>query len=164
MAIVTLVTGSNLGNRYENLSRAETYIKSKVGDVLTTSSYCESEPWGFNSDKAFLNQALIVNTRLNPYELLEVLQEIEKKLGRETKSVDGAYTDRTLDIDIIFFSNLVINDYPKLVIPHPLMHKRRFVLEPINEIASTLIHPTRKLSIRALLAACTDGKKLLELK
>lgn len=156
MAIVTLVTGGNLGNRYKSLSVAQRKIEKQIGDVLVTSRYYESDPWGFESDLPFINQALVVSTKLSPYEVLESSKQIEKELGRKEKSVGGIYSDRLVDIDIIFYDDLILYDVPNLIIPHPEMHKRRFVLEPINEIASSIKHPTKKLTVSALLHACVD--------
>ncbi|MFB6319318.1 2-amino-4-hydroxy-6-hydroxymethyldihydropteridine diphosphokinase [Saccharicrinis sp. FJH54] len=160
MAIVTLVTGGNIGNRYDSLSEAQRAVEERIGDVLVSSSYYESEPWGFDSDLPFINQALIVSTKLSPYEVLEEIKRIEIAVGRTSKSSNGVYTDRIVDIDIIFYDNLVMFDDPELIIPHPHMHKRRFVLEPLNEIASKLVHPTKRISVEALLHACIDTNKV----
>jgi 2-amino-4-hydroxy-6-hydroxymethyldihydropteridine diphosphokinase len=160
MAIVTLVTGGNIGNRYYSLSEAQREIGEKIGDVLVSSSYYESEPWGFDSDLPFINQALIVSTKLTPYQVLSEIKHIEIVLGRTIKSTNGEYTDRIVDIDIIFYDDLVLYDTSELIIPHPHMHKRRFVLEPLNEIASKLVHPTKKVSVTALLHACIDTNKV----
>ncbi|MFC0878168.1 2-amino-4-hydroxy-6-hydroxymethyldihydropteridine diphosphokinase [Saccharicrinis sp. FJH2] len=160
MAIVTLVTGGNVGNRYYSLSEAQREIEEKIGDVLVSSSYYESEPWGFDSDLPFINQALIVSTKLAPYDILSEIKDIETAIGRTSKSFNGEYTDRVVDIDIIFYDNLIMFDDPELIIPHPHMHKRRFVLEPLNEIASQMVHPTKKVSVAALLHACIDTNKV----
>lgn len=160
MAIVTLVSGGNVGNRYKSLSEASRLIEEYIGDVLTASSFYESEPWGFESELPFLNQALIVSTSLEPLRVLSAIKQIELELGRTTKSKNGVYSDRLVDIDIIFYDDLIMFDYPELIIPHPHMHKRRFVLEPLNEIASKLIHPTKMVSVAALLSACVDTNKV----
>lgn len=164
MAIVTLVTGGNLGNRYDSLSQAKDKVDKVIGDVLASSSYYESEPWGFDSELPFINQALIVSTKLTPYEVLDALKRIELEIGRTSKTSEGNYTDRVVDIDIIFYDKLVLFDSPELLIPHPHMHKRRFVLEPINEIASKLVHPTKRVTVEALLHACVDTNKVKSLK
>lgn len=161
MSITTIVTGGNLGNRYESLSEAARLVEIHIGDVLAKSAFYESDPWGFNSELPFLNQALVVSTKFSPHDLLAKTKHIEQQLGREEKTVKGNYCDRLVDIDIIFYNNLILYDAPELIIPHPMMHKRRFVLEPINEIASKMIHPIKKLSVCALLHACVDESTVM---
>ena len=145
-----LSLGSNLGDREEMLHRAIALIEERIGTVQRVSSFIETEPWGFHSENPFLNAACLVCTALAPEQCLERTQQIERELGRKTKSQDGIYHDRIIDIDILLYGENVIEE-PRLTIPHPLMHKRTFVLEPLAEIAPEAIHPTTGKKIRQLL-------------
>lgn len=140
MAFTYLSIGSNLGNKELNLNTAIQLIALEVGDVLQVSSFYHSKAWGFSSENDFLNAALLLSTDLTPMDLLEKTQMIERKMGRSDKSTKG-YKDRIIDIDILFYDNLIINQ-PKLKIPHPLMQMRDFVLIPMAEIAPEFIHPS----------------------
>lgn len=129
--------GTNLGDRTANLRCAVDMINEQAGRVLACSSFMETEPWGFSSDNAFLNAVVAVDTPHAPHELLRITQAIERTMGRTHKSVGGVYADRVIDIDILLYDNLVL-DEPELTIPHPLMWQRRFVYEPLLEIAPHL--------------------------
>lgn len=138
MAALYLSLGTNLGDRQANLAAAVSLIGERVGTVQAKSSVIETEPWGFDSSNRFLNMVIRVETNLKPLEVLHTTQEIEKKLGRSRKTVDGVYHDRIIDIDILLYDNLVM-DTPELKIPHPFMYQRSFVTEPLAEIAPDLI-------------------------
>ena len=125
--------GTNLGDKRKNIAEAINYIGELVGDVVRQSALYETEPWGFRSDNRFVNAAVCVDTRLSPRRLLEVTQRIEREMGRTLKSDGGEYHDRIIDIDILLYGDLHI-DEPDLKIPHPLMHERDFVMTPLNEI------------------------------
>ena len=129
--------GTNLGDRAANLHGALEMIDEQAGHVLACSSFIETEPWGFQSDNAFLNAVVAIDTPHAPYELLRITHEIERDMGRTHKSVGGVYSDRVIDIDILLYEDLKIND-AELTIPHPLMWQRRFVYEPLFEIAPHL--------------------------
>lgn len=133
MHIVYLSLGTNLGNRKAIMYEAITLIGEKIGTVIRQSSFHETEPWGFESPNLFLNACVCVSTSLAPRQLLEATQAIEKKMGRVKKSIDAQYTDRIIDIDILLYDKLNI-DEPDLIIPHPLMDKREFVMVPLKEI------------------------------
>ena len=133
-----LSLGTNLGNRHENLSRAQALIGREVGTVVSASDIIETEPWGFESSNRFLNMAVKVETTLQPLEVLHTTQEIERKLGRTQKSVNREYHDRMIDIDILLYDDLVMNT-PELTIPHPLMYQREFVMKPLSQIAPELV-------------------------
>lgn len=133
MAVVYLGLGSNLGDRRAEIRRAVALIGERVGEVVRLSSMYETEPWGFSSDNQFVNAAVRVDTPLSPRQVLEATQAIERDMGRTVKSVDGQYHDRVIDIDILLYDDLRI-DEPDLKIPHPLMHERDFVMRPLNEI------------------------------
>lgn len=148
MAIAYLSLGTNLGNKRRNLITAAALLAERVGDILALSGFYETEPWGFDSENTFLNAALKLRTSLSPSALLTVTQAIEKELGRTVKSKDF-YQDRVIDIDILLYDDLVL-DTVDLKIPHPLMEKRAFVLNPLSEIAPFVVHPILKQSIKDL--------------
>lgn len=125
--------GTNLGDKRKNIAEAIKNIGELVGDVVRQSALYETEPWGFRSDNRFVNAAVCVDTQLSPRRLLEVTQRIEREMGRTLKSDGGGYHDRIIDIDILLYGDLHI-DEPDLKIPHPLMHERDFVMTPLNEI------------------------------
>ena len=149
MATVYLGLGTNIGNRKENLTRAIEALSLALGPCTAQSSFIETAPWRFDSENAFLNCAVAFETELAPLELLDTTESIERELGRTTKSSGGIYHDRVIDIDILLYGSVVI-ETPRLTIPHPLMHLRDFVLEPLAEIAPHAIHPTSGKSIDEL--------------
>ena len=146
MATVYLGLGTNIGNKKENLTRAIEALSLALGHYTALSSFIETAPWGFESDNTFLNCAVAFETVLLPEELLDTTERIERELGRTAKSTGGTYHDRVIDIDILLYGNETI-DTPRLTIPHPLMHLRDFVLEPLAEIAPEVVHPTTGKSI-----------------
>ena len=125
--------GSNLGNKEEKLRRAIELINERIGSVLRTSSFIETEPWGFQSENTFLNAACLVETQLTPRQCLRETQKIERLLGRTRKSKDGVYHDRPIDIDLLLYDDLQINE-GDLILPHPHMQERDFVMIPLREI------------------------------
>jgi len=130
-----LALGSNLGEPENNLNRAIVLINKKIGPVISQSSFYSTEPWGFQSENHFLNAVVKVETLLNPRQLLLSTQAIERQMGRKHKSSNGIYKDRIIDIDILLYDDLII-DEPDLKIPHPLMRERDFVMKPFNELLS----------------------------
>lgn len=130
---VYLGLGSNLGDKVWNLSEAIRLIAERVGQVVRQSSFIETEPWGFRSDNTFLNAVILCETDKTPREVLLLTQQIERDMGRRQKSVSVGYIDRTIDIDILLYDDLTV-DEPDLKIPHPLMHQRDFVMRPLEEI------------------------------
>jgi 2-amino-4-hydroxy-6-hydroxymethyldihydropteridine diphosphokinase len=147
-----LLTGGNIGDRMAYLSRAKEEIGRSCGPVVQQSSVYETAAWGREDQAAFLNQVLRIETGLRPEQLLNAILQIEEELGRK-RAVK--YGPRTIDIDILFFDDEVI-DEPGLKIPHPQMQNRRFVLEPLHEIASAKIHPVFGKTVAMLLAECAD--------
>lgn len=129
MATVYLGLGTNLGNKEANLRTAIHKLQERIGKQVSLSSFYETAPWGFESDHSFLNAAIGLETSLSPIEILHITQEIEKELGRTKKSVNGSYSDRLIDIDILLYDTLVLQT-PELTIPHPLMTERDFVMKP----------------------------------
>ena len=140
-----LSLGSNLGDKSGNINKAIELLKERAGEVLAVSSFYETAPDGFISENSFVNIALSLDTRLDVYVLLDVCEEIERELGRTTKSVNLNYSDRVIDIDILYFNNMQLAT-ERLTLPHPRMHKRQFVLEPLAEIAPKFRHPITEMS------------------
>ncbi len=156
MALVVLSLGTNKGERLNNLRKAIDLINSIIGHVGKRSSVYETEPWGFESEQWFLNAAITVSTELHPLELLKHTQQIEQILGREKKSVPGhGYQSRVIDIDIIFYDDRIVKT-AELSIPHPLMHDRKFVLNPLVEIVPEKNHPLLNMSVRELFLHSKD--------
>ena len=122
-----------MGDRERNLRKAIRLITDRVGQVTRQSSFIETEPWGYESSNRYMNAAVRCETTKTPREVLLLTQQIEHDLGRKTKSVSGGYADRTIDIDILLYDELTV-DEPDLKIPHPLMHQRDFVMIPLREI------------------------------
>ena len=142
MAIAYLGLGTNIGNKRRNMITAAALLAERVGDILALSGFYETEPWGFESENFFLNAAVKLNTSFSPLELLQITQQIEKELGRTEKS-NGAYHDRIIDIDILLYDDEVLRT-PQLTLPHSLMHERKFVMDPLSEIAPFVVHPVLK--------------------
>lgn len=149
MATVYLGLGTNLGNKEANLRTAIYKLQERIGKQVSLSSFYETAPWRFESDHSFLNAAIGLETSLSPIEILHITQEIEKELGRTKKSVNGSYSDRLIDIDILLYDTLVLQT-PELTIPHPLMTERDFVMKPLIEIAENVIHPTLQKTLSEL--------------
>lgn len=149
MATVYLGLGTNLGNKEANLRTAIYKLQERIGKQVSLSSFYETAPWGFESGHSFLNAAIGLETSLSPIEILHITQDIEKELGRTKKSVNGSYSDRLIDIDILLYDTLVLQT-PELTIPHPLMTERDFVMKPLIEIAGNVIHPTRQKTLSEL--------------
>lgn len=151
--VVHIGLGSNLGRRLYFLQSALNALHTKVGQVSAISSVYETPAFGFDGPK-FFNVCCTLQTTLGPEELLEKLQHIETELGRAQKSIDG-YTSRVIDLDILFYENLCL-DYSELKIPHPRLRERRFVLQPLCEIAIDFIDPITGKTILELLESCDD--------
>ena len=149
MARVCLSLGSNLGPRETYLRKALQALDKELGSLVKCSSFYETLPWGFSSDSLFLNAAACFDTLLSPEEVLAVTQQIEKSLGRKEKSRQGQYADRCIDIDILLYDDKVMQT-PDMILPHPHMAERMFVLEPLAEIMPHLLHPLLKKTILQL--------------
>ncbi len=159
MHTVYIGIGTNEGNRFENISKAIKLIREKVGESISISSIYENPPIGFESDLQFYNLCISISTELTPTDVLIQLKEIESKIGRKLKSNNGVYSSRCIDLDILFYDNLIYTS-DLLTIPHVNFKKRRFVLEPLFEIESNLIDPVSGHSIAVLLNNCDDNSKL----
>jgi len=153
MKIVFLGIGTNMGNRESNLEQAVEQIEEFIGPVRVSSSIYETEPWGFKSPDKFLNIVVKAETELSPSGLLGRILMIESLLGR----VRGPqhYSSRLIDIDILLYNEIIVEE-KSLIVPHPQIQNRRFVLIPLCEIASDLIHPVLGKSFRELLEVCED--------
>jgi 2-amino-4-hydroxy-6-hydroxymethyldihydropteridine diphosphokinase len=147
VAIAYIGIGSNLGNRQKNCLRAIEFLEKRGIIVKKRSSMYETEPWGVKDQPQFINMALEVETGLEPHELLRILKDVEKEVGRGATFKWGP---RIIDLDILLFNDLFLRG-DNLQIPHPLMHKRDFVLKPLCEIAPERIHPLLKVKMCDLL-------------
>ncbi len=153
--ITFLSLGSNAGDRLKHLRYAVSEMK-KLGTVASLSKIYETEPWGYDDPSAYLNMACRFDTDFEPHLLRLQLSEIEKRAGRKKSTINQNYEARTLDIDILLYDALNMNT-PDLLIPHPRMALRRFVLEPLCEIAPEIIHPISGKTIRELLQVTPDS-------
>lgn len=148
-----LIFGSNMGNRPENLLKAVKSICSAAGKCIKSSLIYETTPWGFDCDQQFLNQVIVIETALEAPELLRLIHVIELAMGRIRHG--KGYCSRTIDIDILFYGNAIIQS-EALIVPHPRLHERNFVLTPLLEIAPEFIHPLFGDSVRELCAKNDD--------
>jgi 2-amino-4-hydroxy-6-hydroxymethyldihydropteridine diphosphokinase len=156
---VFLLLGSNLGDRELHIRNAIDTIEQQISEAEKISSLYETEPWGVSDQPNYLNAAMIIFTDYSPLQLLSLLKQIEAAEGRTDQK---KYASRTLDIDILFYDNFILNSN-ELIIPHPKLQQRRFALVPLNEIASEFIHPLLKKSIAGLLEECQDNLKVVRL-
>ncbi len=153
MAKVYLSTGSNEGDRLNSLVDAAKLIEKQIGTIINLSPVVESEPMGFEAETNFYNQVLLVETNLSPQQIIKALLEIELKLGRVRSG--HYYSSRIIDIDILFYDEIQVAD-DNLVIPHPRLHERNFVLKPLMAIAPGYIHPVLKKTISELHSLLAD--------
>ena len=147
--MVYLGLGTNLGDKEQNLRMSIKKIEERIGNVVSLSAFYATAPWGFSSENSFLNAAVCVETTLLPLQVLEETQRIERELGRTEKSVNGLYADRLIDIDLLLYDDRVM-DAEGLILPHPLLTERRFVMEPLSEIAPDVVHPVLHKTMKEL--------------
>ena len=157
MKKIYLGLGSDTGDRIKYISEAEIAIGDCIGKITKFSSIYETEPWGFISEHKFLNRVLEVETLLDPASLMVRILQIEAGMGRSWSN--SGYESRIIDIDILLYGEEIIND-ASIVIPHPHLHERKFVLIPLNEVASDLVHPVFKKSIKVMLEECKDRSEV----
>jgi 2-amino-4-hydroxy-6-hydroxymethyldihydropteridine diphosphokinase len=146
--------GSNLGDRFAALGRAMEFIRLEAGEISAASSVWETEPWGFDADELFLNMVVVIRTTLEPSRMMQLFRSIEGRMGRK-RSGGGKYESRIIDLDILLWDNRVIT-LPGLEVPHPKLHSRRFVLEPLAEVAPDAVHPVTGLTVTEMLELCDD--------
>ena len=150
---VFLSLGGNIGDKPVNFKRVRELISKMIGKAISTSSVYETPPWGFNSNYTFWNQVICIETILEPLEMLWRIKEIEEMFG--IKSAEQRYTDRAMDIDILYVDDGFM-ETNSLIIPHPHIHERRFVLVPLAEIAPDFKHPLLRMTNLTLLENCKD--------
>lgn len=154
---IFLGIGSNLGNRKTNLKEAVAKIAEDIGLVSASSSVYETEPWGFRSENQFLNMVAEVETELSPFDLMTAILLIEAKIGRVRS--EEQYSSRIIDIDILLYNDLILDDN-NLIIPHPKIYLRKFVLVPLCELAPELVHPVLKKTMTSLHKVCKDESRV----
>ena len=152
MSKIYLSIGSNKGNRYSQIKEALKLIREDLGEIISISKIYETKSWGFESEK-FLNLCIAIKSELSPDKLLFSINNIEEKIGRKRDS--KIMKSREMDIDIIFYSNKTVNQ-KELIIPHPKLQLRNFVLVPLSEIASDFVHPILLKSVKELLECSND--------
>ena len=157
---VFLSLGSNLGEREQLLAKAIALIDLRIGEVKQRSALYETEPWGFETNNKFLNMVVMLETALAPEVVLDRCLNIEQALGRKRTENTG-YTSRTIDVDVLFYDRLVLST-PDLVLPHPHIQNRRFILAPLCEVAPEFLHPLLGQSISSLLAQCDDKGQVIQ--
>jgi 2-amino-4-hydroxy-6-hydroxymethyldihydropteridine diphosphokinase len=153
MNVAFLCLGGNMGDRLANLNRAKELISEERLTIVAESYIYETSAWGSESSPDYYNQCIKITTGSDAQSLMKLLLDIEQRLGRIR--TENRNESRTVDIDILLFNNEVINT-PSLIVPHPRMHLRQFVLKPLNEIAGDIIHPVQKKNIRQLCMDCPD--------
>ena len=153
---IFLGLGSNQGDRELNLKNSIKLLNSKAGKVLNISRIYESEPWGVKNQNYFLNQVIEIETHIDPIDLLNICKNIEYDMGRKPGIRWGK---RVIDIDILYYQSRVINQ-KKLIIPHKLMHERKFVMIPLNDLNENHLHPILNITNKEILNNCIDSCKV----
>ena len=153
-----LLTGANMGNRYENLTQARLKLEQMLGPVCLASAIYSTQAWGGKSTAAYLNQVLVFEVKITAQELLDICLKVELELGRVRG--EERWTDRTMDIDILVFGEQ--QQCPQLQLPHPRLHERRFALVPLMEVWPQWLHPDLKRTTAELLEACTDTLEVVK--
>ncbi|WP_185864479.1 2-amino-4-hydroxy-6-hydroxymethyldihydropteridine diphosphokinase [Blattabacterium cuenoti] len=163
---IFLLQGSNKENREINIEKSLALIADNIGTIIKKSSYFESQAWNMsNNTYSFYNRALHIRTHLTPMSIIQEINKIELSMGRKKVHHDKKikkYQDREIDIDIIFYDNIIIYS-SILTIPHPLFHLRRFALEPMCDIAPNKNHPVFNIRVIEILGLCLDKSKIEKL-
>ncbi len=150
--------GSNLGDRIANLEEARMQLERSLGSLAYKSGMYESPSWGYQSDQPYINCCLAFYTQSDPLQLMDIALGIEKQMGRSREG--SIYSDRAIDIDLLLVEEAVM-DHPRVILPHPRMNMRRFVLLPLAEILPTMRHPVSGLTISELLERCPDESRVI---
>ena len=153
---VYILLGSNLGDRQLLINQACEMIEERCGRIVSKSRLYESEPWGFKSEHWFLNQVVVLDTDMSPDNLMDSLLAIEKELGRDRTTPHEGYVSRPMDLDILYWGKDLIVEKQHVIVPHPRLHKRRFTLLPLCDVAPDYVHPILKKTNRQLLDECQD--------
>ena len=158
-----ILFGSNMGDKNKIYVQACLLINNRCGRIVQVSSAYESEPWGFETKEWFLNRLIVVETALEPEEMLRQLLDIEAELGRVRHPEAEGYISRTVDLDILYYgSRIVLTD--NLTIPHPRLHQRRFALLPLCEVVPEFVHPAFNLTQTELLKRCFDFSEVRKIE
>jgi 2-amino-4-hydroxy-6-hydroxymethyldihydropteridine diphosphokinase len=155
---IYLCVGGNLGDREGNMEEVLTFIEFNFGDIQNLSPIVESDGWHMSNVPKFLNQVIHIKSELSNKELLVEIKDLEQFYGRTKKGLD--YQSREMDVDVLLIDQEIIEE-PELIVPHPRMTERRFVLYPLSCLVPDLIHPTSQLPISKLLADCTDENQVV---
>ena len=153
---VYLLFGGNMGDRFENIKMSKVFINKFIGTIIKESLLYETEPWGFEHDVNFLNQVVLVETEKSAQQVLSEVLKVELLMGRERS--EEQWKSRTMDIDILFYNNDVI-ETPSLIVPHHYLHERRFALQPMSDIDTNYIHPKLNKSISQLLSELSRSSR-----
>lgn len=156
---IFLITGGNIGDRKKSLKVAAALVEKRIGKIIRSSKIYETDAWGITNQSSFYNQVLIVESDFSANKVMQKILKIEKEMGRIRTIKNAA---RIIDIDILFFNNETVNKQ-NLIIPHPEIANRRFVLVALNELVPEMIHPVLKKSIADLLSICKDPLKVAPL-
>jgi len=158
---VFLGIGGNIGNKHDNFIKVYNIIKNEIGEIAKSSSVYETPPWGFDAKENFWNQVLLIETEFSPEEILQKIAGIENRFGRKREK--GKYNSREMDIDILYYDDIYL-ETENLIIPHPQILQRKFVLVPLNEIAPDFKHPLFRLTSFQMLENCRDESVILKLE
>lgn len=150
-----VLLGGNLGDSKKLFAEAILMLGKNGFTLLDQSKLYRSSAWGYESENSYLNQVILFDTEMNPQQLLEITLSVEKELGRIRKNEEN-YTDRPIDIDILYLDDLIVEE-KELIIPHPRLHLRKFTLGPLVEILPDFIHPILKKDHKSLLLLCPDS-------
>ena len=158
MNVAYLCLGGNLGDRESSIKTAISKIGQEAGNVSSVSKIYETEAWGVTNQNAYLNLCIELKTELDPESLISALLKIEHDLGRE-RNLYHTYEPRIIDIDVLFYNDMVL-EFNHLTVPHPRLHLRKFVLIPLNDVASSFMHPVFRKTVSELLEECPDNSEV----